>query len=158
MPFTTIRLTTITPKRHFVMPESRINANLRISMERYLRRVRNRLLSDYDEVPEGVDYRDPETGRLNRAYKRSGRTGRSWKIEIDANGQNGLLYSDPSISPWAVYVQGPRRVRGRSNARQTLRNKHAGWSSITDVAAETKKEFETLMNRSIVGTTIEVNR
>lgn len=58
------------------------------------------------------------------AYVRTGTLGRLWTTKIEKNGSRGVVGNS---TPYAVYVQGPRRRHF---------HKAAGWKTIQEVATE----------------------
>jgi len=55
-------------------------------------------------------------------YRRTGTLGRKWTIKVENNGRQGEIGNN---TPYAIYVQGPRRREF---------HKAAGWKSIDEIA------------------------
>jgi hypothetical protein len=167
-------LQSITPKRAFLPDPDAVKRGLRKSMIDYAKIVK----SELEKYPPEIVVPRDQSGNIRkqvsaraqvlreiaaaragqdqpaaqgryRKYKRTGRLGRNWNVSpVSGDGTNIFVFNNVK---YAVYVQGPR-AHGRASGRQqrTLHFKH-GWKSITDVSRETKKQFKTIVNRSLVG-------
>jgi hypothetical protein len=151
-----LSLKAITPKRLFKVNEAALTLNLRTNMESYLNYVRAQMQEDYNRVPERTSNNYKAKPPI-RKYKRTNRLQRGWKVSPVGfvNGtMTGIVYNNVS---YAGYVQGPNRtIESEARAdleqvRQSRKLRKRGWRSISDVARQTRKRFDTVMNRSILG-------
>lgn len=133
-----------------------LQAESRKQMNNYLKRVRDKLILNYndaDVTPTGARYEGRENVRRRREWVRGVGDKRnksenmrgSWHIDVNHDGSLGTLFNTAS---YAVYVQGPRGHGRGPGQRQAKKMRDRGWRSITDVARETYKEFTIVMNRA----------
>lgn len=135
-----------------------LQSESRKQMTNYLKKVRNELIANYEEVSPTARGAKLE-GRTTERTKRTGQWVRGlgdrktrsqnmraqWHIQVNGDGSNGFLFN---TATYAVYVQGPRGSGRRAGQRQAAHMRRIGWRSITDVARETYKEFVVVMNRA----------
>lgn len=161
-------LQAIIPKRHFLPDSNVVKRRLKSGMDAYTTLVKEKMQVYPPPVKEPSRKKRTagEQQRLEqlaaregrelpsqqsrwRRYKRTKRLQRGWKSTVLPDGSQGFVFN---TEKYAVYVQGPRAGGGKvSGQKQRRLHRGHGWQSITDVARETRKEFQTIMNRSITG-------
>ena len=89
--------------------------------------------------------------RLRKSgYRRTGTLKRSWSKKVSSGGNKveGVVGSNAGIAPYNVWVQGPRKGRGR---RQVAIFRRAGWQGVDELGDflqdRVERDLQRIMDR-----------